>query len=87
MALSFPNSSRSYDETHHRVRFIGHDGIVQVSFYLESDALARIDAGIRYDEAMALAVFDKNIELIRSAASKAYRGTRRTLYLLGASAF
>ncbi len=87
VSLSFPNSLRSYDTSHHRVRFVGYDGISQISFFLESDALARIDARVRRDEASALSVFDKNIERILDAAAKAYRGTRRHSYLLGAQDF
>ncbi len=87
MALSFPNALRSYDTSHHRVRFVGYDGISQISFFLESDALARIDARVRRDEPSALSVFDKNIDRILDAAAKAYRNTRKNSYLLGASDF
>lgn len=37
MALSFPNSARSYDEAHARVRFVGHDGMFEVRFYVLAD--------------------------------------------------
>ncbi len=87
MALSFPNGSRSYDAPNHRVRFVGHDGIMQIAFFVESDALAHIDARVRRDEPSALSVFDKNIERILDAAARAYHGTRRASYLLGARDF
>ena len=87
MALSFPNSSRSYDPSHDRVRFLGHDGVLQIAFFLESDALRRIDPGVRKDEPSVLSVFDKNIGRILDAATKAYRATRKHSYQLIAADF
>ena len=87
MSLSFPNTSRSYDETHHRVRFTGYDGINQIAFFLESDGLSFFDPRAGRNEQSALGVFDKNINRILEAASRAYRSTKRHSYLLGASAF
>jgi hypothetical protein len=40
MALSFPNSARSYDEAHARIRFLGHDGMFEVRFYVLAEVLA-----------------------------------------------
>jgi hypothetical protein len=42
MALNFLNQSRSYDATLRAVRFWGHDGAMEVSFYVNEDALKRI---------------------------------------------
>ena len=41
MALSFPNPSRSFDESRKGVRFVGHDGVFEVPFFIEADALAK----------------------------------------------
>ena len=41
MALCFPNQSRSYDELHDHIRFIGHDNVFEVTFCLEIEALIR----------------------------------------------
>ena len=87
MALNFPNSSRSYEETHHRVRFAGYDGLNQIVFFLLSDGLSFFDSRVSRSEQGALAVFDKNINRILDAATKAYRGKRQNTYLLGAEAF
>jgi hypothetical protein len=87
MALVFPNSSRSYDPALHRVRFWGYDGVTQVPFFLESDALARIDPKVPRDELVVLGIFDKNIDRILDAAAKAYRRSRRNSYQLIAADF
>lgn len=87
MSLNFPNSSRSYDESRHGVRFVGYDGIKQIAFFLEPDALSFLDAQAGRDEQAALRVFDKNIQRILERAAKAYHGTRQHSYLLDATAF
>ena len=64
MALNFFNQSRSYDATLHAVRFSGHDGAMEVSFYVNEDALKRIQPGLRPDEAGILGAFDANRDVI-----------------------
>lgn len=39
MTLIFPNSSRSFDEKRNAVRFLGHEGMFEVRFFVEADAL------------------------------------------------
>ena len=39
MTLTFPNRSRSYDEAGQRIRFLGHDGMFEVPFAIEIEAL------------------------------------------------
>lgn len=85
MSIAFPNRSRSYDAPHQRIRFVGHDGMKQIAFFLEADALARISGAAPKDETDALAVFDKYVDRILNAATQAYRGTRHTAYFLGSS--
>ena len=82
MALNFPNQSRSYDATLHAVRFWGHDGAMEASFYVNEDALKRIQPGLRSDEAGILAVFDSHRDLIHMAAAKVYRRRRKGSYEL-----
>ena len=86
MPLNFPNTSRSYNETRHSVRFTGYDGINQIIFFLASDGLHSLDSRAGLNEKSALAVFDKNVSRILAAAAKAYRGTRPNTYYLGAAA-
>ena len=42
MSLTFPNRSRSYDEAGKRIRFVGHDGMFQISFSVAADAMTRM---------------------------------------------
>ena len=60
MTLNFPNQSRSYDATLRAVRFWGYDGAMEASFYVNEDALKRIQPGLRSDEAGILAAFDSH---------------------------
>jgi hypothetical protein len=43
--IDFPNHSRSYDVTRHAVRFWGYDSAIEASFFIDEDALARIQPG------------------------------------------
>jgi len=82
MALNFPNQSRSYDATLRAVRFWGHDGAMEASFYVNEDALKRIQPSLRPDEAGILGAFDSNRDLIYTAALKVYGRGRRGSYEL-----
>ena len=87
MALSFPNRSRSYDASGYRIRFWGHDGAMEVSFFLEEGAVFRFDPRTRRDEAGILQGFDANRLRILEVAAKAYARTRRNSYVLAAADF
>jgi len=82
MALDFPNRSRSYDATLRAVRFWGHDGAMEASFFVNQDALERIHPGLRFDEEGLLRAFDLHRDLIHTTAAKAYRRGRKALYEL-----
>jgi hypothetical protein len=82
MALDFPNQSRSYDATLRAVRFWGHDGAMEASFFVNEDALKLIQPGMRFDEAGALGAFDSHRGLIQAAATKVYRRARKGSYEL-----
>jgi hypothetical protein len=85
--IDFPNHSRSYDATRHAVRFWGHDSAIEASFFIDADALARIQPGIRRDESGFLNAFDANRDKICAAAAKVYMRGSRGSYDLGASNF
>lgn len=87
MALSFPNQSRSYDATRHAVRFWGHEGAMEASFYVEGDALKRIHPDMNFDEAGLLGAFDSNRKLIYDTAAKVYGRRRKGSYDLIAADF
>ena len=46
--IDFPNHSRSYDST--RRAFWGHDSAIEASFYINEDALIRIQPDAQPDE-------------------------------------
>jgi Protein of unknown function (DUF1488) len=73
MSLNFPNRSRSYDATLRAVRFWGHDGAMEVSFFVSDEALQRIQPGIPPDEAGLLSAFDSHCTLIHATATKVYK--------------
>ena len=62
--LSFPNQSRFYDATRRAVRFWGHDSAMEASFFVNEDALKRVQSDMRLDEAGLLRAFDLNRERI-----------------------
>src|SRR5580704_665035 len=80
MALDFPNPSRSYDATLRAVRFWGHDGAMEASFFVNRDVLQRIQPGIRLDEGGLLRAFDCHRDLIHATAAKVHRRGRKALY-------
>jgi len=76
MALSFPNQNRSFDATRCAVRFWGHDGAMEASFFVTDDALRRITPA-----------FDLNRNLIYAIAAKVYGRGRKGSYELVAADF
>jgi hypothetical protein len=87
MTLNFPNRSRSYDATLRAVRFWGHEGAMEASFYVNEDALKRIQPGLQSDEAGILRAFDLHLELIHTTAVKVYRRGRKGSYELSPADF
>ena len=85
--LNFPNASRSYDATRHRVRFWGHDGALEISFFIDDDALIRIGAGTTQRESSLLQSFDANRDRIMETARRVYRRGSQGSYELMASDF
>ena len=84
--IEFPNHSRSYDRTRHAVRFWGHDSAIEASFFIEEDALRRIQPDARPNESGFLNAFDSNRDLICAAAARVYvRGSRGSYDLVAAN--
>jgi hypothetical protein len=86
VTLEFPNPSRSFDEVRNAVRFVGHDGMFEVPFFVETDALARPER-TQLSERDFLTAFDSARSSIHDAARKAYSHGRRTSYTLTAADF
>ncbi len=87
MALSFPNRSRSYDTAHQRVRFLGHDGLFEVPFFVESAAFLNDGSRTGPVEEDCLAAFDAARSTIQDVARKAYSNGRKNMYVLTRSDF
>ncbi|MDX8466127.1 DUF1488 family protein [Mesorhizobium sp. VK23B] len=86
MPLEFPNPSRSFDEARNAVRFIGHDGMFAVPFFIEAEALTATSRnGPEPAEAACLAAFDAARHSIHTSARKLYSGGRRTTYTITAA--
>lgn len=82
MTLSFPNSARSYDEAHSRVRFVGHDGMFEVKFFVLAEVLAGSLSQRTATERDYLASFDALRSRILEAAKRAYKSRpNRTITL------
>jgi len=91
MTLSFPNPSRSYDADKNCVRFWGHDSTIEVSFFVEANALFRLCPGMDSAETGLLKAFDSALNRIHEAANKVYvqggKGKGSYAYILAASDF
>ena len=70
--LHFPNPSRSYDETGHGVRFWGYDRTMEISFFVEDDALNKVSPETSADETGFLNAFDVNRNRICAVAWDIY---------------
>ncbi|RWH73434.1 DUF1488 domain-containing protein [Mesorhizobium sp.] len=90
MTLAFPNPSRSFDETRNAVRFMGHDGMFQIRFFVEASALTKSDAARREVGALkakCLSAFDALRTSIYDVARETYSHGRRDSYTLTAADF
>jgi len=85
--LNFPNASRSYDSGRQCIRFWGHDGALEVSFFMHEAALVQIAIGTPSGETALLESFDLNRERILVAARKVYGRRRQGSYELLAADF
>lgn len=78
MTLEFPNPSRNFDRTRNAVRFVGHDGMFEVPFAVDAQALGGAD------EDLCLSAFDAGRGRIEAAARKIYSRGRKSEYFLSA---
>ncbi|WP_454858149.1 DUF1488 domain-containing protein [Rhizobium binxianense] len=83
MTLAFPNRSRSFDESRSAVRFSGYDGMFEVRFLIEADALRTASEAARSEDE-CLRAFDMARDAILEAAIRAYRRGGKDRYTLTA---
>ncbi len=89
MKLNFPNPSRSFEETSNRVLFWGYDNVIEVSFFVEAEALEKLSPAIGGTEAGFLEAFDSARKRIYEVAENAYvHGSKGSFaYILAAKDF
>ncbi len=89
MTLSFPNQSRSFDARKNRIHFWGYDSAIEISFFVEADALQKLNPEMSGTEVGLLKAFDAARERIHEVADKVYVCGRKGsyAYLLAAANF
>ena len=89
MRLSFPNPSRSFDASSRRVCFWGYVSTIEISFFVEADALKRLCPEMSGAEPGFLQAFDAARKRIYEVADKVYvRGGKESCaYILAAENF
>ena len=70
-----------------RIAFSGYDGVMEVRFVLEAQALERIAGLSRSPETAYLDAFDQYRGQIETAAGRAYKKTRKSLIWLSSDDF
>ena len=80
MVLSFPNRSRSFDATRSGVRFWGYDSAIEISFFVEAEALEKLRPELSGTEAGVLEAFDAVRERIHEVADKVYVRSHKGSY-------
>jgi hypothetical protein len=83
--LNFWNRARSYDATRQAVRFWGHDGALEVSFFVTDDALRQLQPSASADETGALAAFGAHRDRVLGAAARVYARGRKGSYEVDAA--
>ncbi|MBS1166133.1 MAG: hypothetical protein H6R00_2158 [Proteobacteria bacterium] len=88
MTLAFPNPSRNYDETHHGIRFSGHDGMFEISFFVEAAVFTEHQPLQKpVSEQQYLSAFDAMRTSIQNVASEKYSSHRRATNTLTVTDF
>ena len=70
--LSFPNQSRSFDDSKSRVCFWGYDSAIEVSFFVETGALTQLCPDMSDVEAGFFQAFDAARDNFHEVANRIY---------------
>ncbi|MEM7778146.1 MAG: DUF1488 family protein [Pseudomonadota bacterium] len=76
MALSFHNASRALDQSCGCVRFWAYDGALEISVFVEIDAIRKLAPQLKPIESEILAAFDDWRMRIEETAIKVYKRGR-----------
>lgn len=85
LKLSQPNSLLGCDAASRPV--LGHDGAMEASFFVNEDALKRIEPSMEPDESRFPKAFDSHRDVIYTAATRAYWRGRKGLCELAPADF
>lgn len=77
MKLSFLNPSRSFDASKSRVQFWGYDSAIEISFFVETDALKQLCPEINNAEMDFLQAFDTARNRIIEVAEEIYASGKK----------
>ena len=77
MKLSFLNPSRSFDASKSRVQFWGYDSTIEISFFVEADALKQLCPDINNAETGFLKAFDTARNRINEVAEEIYASGKK----------
>ena len=80
MRLNFPNQTRSFDDSKNRVCFWGYDKTIEVTFFVEADALKQLCPKLSEAEAGYLQAFDSKREKIEKVASNIYENNKQRVF-------
>lgn len=81
MRLSFPNPSRLFDASKNRVAFWGYDETIEITFFIELDALKKLCPKMNNSENDTLQAFDSERAQIYKAADKKYLSTAKQMFV------
>lgn len=70
--LSFPNPSRDFVATKNWIHFTGYDSVKEISFFLDVNALAKLQPRLASTERDILQAFDNARQRIHEVASYVY---------------
>lgn len=89
MRLSFPNQARSFDDSKNRVCFWGYDKTIEVTFFVEVEALKQLYPKLNEAEAGYLQAFDTKRKKIEKVANSMYENNKQRAfsYILSARDF
>ena len=77
MKLNFLNPSRSFDASKSRVQFWAYDSTIEISFYVEADALKQLCPEINDAETGFLHAFDTARNRIIEVAEEIYASGKK----------
>ncbi|OCJ07417.1 hypothetical protein A6U86_10230 [Rhizobium sp. AC27/96] len=82
MTIAFPNRGRSYDASAKHIRFLGHDGMFEIRFFVEIDILTKGPFSAASSERDYLTAFDSLRTRIFDVAERVYASKRKSSIIL-----